>query len=210
MTTHHNSAQAPSPPPLAASDHTASAAAPRPTPLDDVLVSIRAATRRGRTWAGVAREVTDVLLTCLPAAELLPRAQEPVSDGVHSRLVHAESDGSFSVVVLTCPPGAATTVHDHVCWGVVTVLEGAEHERRFTLSIDGRVLPREAHVAGPGDVTSFVPPDDIHQVSNRGPGPAVSLHVYGTDVARLGSSTRRVYQSANGPTPDPDHPKEPT
>jgi predicted metal-dependent enzyme (double-stranded beta helix superfamily) len=40
---------------------------------------------------------------------------------------------------------------------------------------------------------SFTPPGDIHRVRNSGDVPAVSLHVYGADLSRLGSSVRRVY-----------------
>jgi 3-mercaptopropionate dioxygenase len=38
------------------------------------------------------------------------------------------------------------------------------------------------------------PPGDIHQVRNDGTENAISLHIYGTDISRLGSSVRRVYR----------------
>jgi predicted metal-dependent enzyme (double-stranded beta helix superfamily) len=44
-----------------------------------------------------------------------------------------------------------------------------------------------------GDVTGLAPPGDIHRVRNTGNQTAISLHIYGTDVSRLGSSIRRVY-----------------
>lgn len=42
-----------------------------------------------------------------------------------------------------------------------------------------------------GDVSGFAPPGDIHRVRNVGDRTAISLHVYGTDVSRIGSSVRR-------------------
>ena len=39
----------------------------------------------------------------------------------------------------------------------------------------------------------YAPPGDIHQVCNRGSAVAVSMHVYGTDITRVGSSIRRLY-----------------
>ena len=39
----------------------------------------------------------------------------------------------------------------------------------------------------------FAPPGDIHRVRNCGDGVAISLHVYGADITRLGSSVRRIY-----------------
>jgi predicted metal-dependent enzyme (double-stranded beta helix superfamily) len=44
-----------------------------------------------------------------------------------------------------------------------------------------------------GEVCGFAPPGDIHRVWNGGNGTAVSLHIYGADISRLGSSVRRVY-----------------
>jgi len=42
-------------------------------------------------------------------------------------------------------------------------------------------------------VSGFAPPGDIHRVRNAGDGTAISIHVYGTDVSRIGMSARRYY-----------------
>ncbi|HUY50531.1 MAG TPA: hypothetical protein VMV92_33290 [Streptosporangiaceae bacterium] len=42
-------------------------------------------------------------------------------------------------------------------------------------------------------MTGFAPPWDIHRVRDRGAGVVLSLHVYGADISRLGSSVRRIY-----------------
>jgi 3-mercaptopropionate dioxygenase len=42
-------------------------------------------------------------------------------------------------------------------------------------------------------VSGFAPPGDIHRVTNAGTTVGVSLHVYGTDIGRIGSSVRRTY-----------------
>jgi len=39
----------------------------------------------------------------------------------------------------------------------------------------------------------MAPPGDIHRVFNAGPQTAISLHIYGTDISRMGSSVRRIY-----------------
>jgi len=81
--------------------------------------------------------------------------------------------------------------------GVVTgVHEGAESERRYRLVPEGssaRLVATEDVVNHPGDVCGFAPPGDIHRVRNACSSTAISLHVYGADIARLGSSVRRVY-----------------
>jgi len=44
-----------------------------------------------------------------------------------------------------------------------------------------------------GDVSGFAPPGDIHRVHNTAEETAISIHVYGTDITRVGSSARRDY-----------------
>ena len=46
---------------------------------------------------------------------------------------------------------------------------------------------------GRGEVSGFAPPGDIHRVSNLGDHVAISIHLYGTDISRVGSSVRREY-----------------
>lgn len=52
-----------------------------------------------------------------------------------------------------------------------------------------------------GDVSGFAPPGDIHRVRNGGDFTAISIHIYGTDVSRIGSSVRRYYDLPVEPTP---------
>lgn len=52
-----------------------------------------------------------------------------------------------------------------------------------------------------GDVSGFAPPGDIHRVRNVGERTAISIHVYGTDVSRIGSSVRRYYDHPVVPAP---------
>jgi predicted metal-dependent enzyme (double-stranded beta helix superfamily) len=39
----------------------------------------------------------------------------------------------------------------------------------------------------------FAPPGDIHRVRNIADTTAISIHVYGTDLSRVGSSAGRYY-----------------
>jgi predicted metal-dependent enzyme (double-stranded beta helix superfamily) len=90
-------------------------------------------------------------------------------------------------------PGQATPIHDHVTWCVFGVIQGTEHEERYVLRDDGWLEQDGASVNVTGDVAGLAPPGDIHRVHNAGAETAISLHVYGTDISRLGSSVRRVY-----------------
>jgi len=159
--------------------------------------SLAAAIRRevwsGGSWEDTANRVAAALRRHMPGPELLPPEQlagDP--EGYQTHLVHAEEDGSFSIVVMVWRPGQATPVHDHLTWCVTGVLQGAEYEEIFAHR--GNSLEVVARNRNPvGTVSGFAPPGDIHQVRNCGTGIAVSMHVYGTDITRVGSSVRRVY-----------------
>ncbi len=87
----------------------------------------------------------------------------------------------------------AAVIHDHVAWCVTGVLQGREYEEIFTLA-GGRALSLAAcHVNPAGAVNGFAPPGDIHRVRNTGDTVAISMHVYGADISRLGNSIRREY-----------------
>jgi predicted metal-dependent enzyme (double-stranded beta helix superfamily) len=75
---------------------------------------------------------------------------------------------------------------------VTGVLAGTEYEEVYAHHGDHlQVIGRNANP--PGTVSGFAPPGDVHQVTNIGDAVAVSMHVYGTDISRVGSSVRRVY-----------------
>ena len=162
--------------------------------LGNLVGAVRAATRRRPGWTETVELVADRLRLHLPTPDILTAEQrygDPLNYRCH--LLHAESDGSFSVVALVWRPGQATPIHDHVTWCVFGILEGSEREDRFTLRGDGWLEEAGTSVSEAGDVTGLAPPGDIHRVQNDGPQTAISLHIYGTDVSRLGTSVRRTY-----------------
>ncbi|UNZ19134.1 cysteine dioxygenase family protein [Streptomyces sp. 891-h] len=166
-----------------------------------LIADVREAVGRGLPPDVTAYLVGEKLAPHLGADDLLTDAQcEPDPDRYRQHVLHAESDGSFSVVALVWLPGQGTSVHDHVSWCVTGVHQGEEHERRY------RLLPADAAAGGSarlvatedvvnpvGAVCGFAPPGDIHRVWNGCDSVAVSLHIYGADISRLGSSVRRVY-----------------
>jgi predicted metal-dependent enzyme (double-stranded beta helix superfamily) len=159
-----------------------------------LAASIRRAVQAGGDWQETASSVASVLRDQLPSPAVLTREQlEGDPAGYQTHLLHAEPDGSFSVAVMVWLPGQQTPVHDHLSWCVTAVLQGTEHEEIFAPAADGglEVVARADNPAGA--VSAFAPPGDIHRVTNAGDGTAVSMHVYGTDISRVGSSVRREY-----------------
>jgi predicted metal-dependent enzyme (double-stranded beta helix superfamily) len=111
-----------------------------------------------------------------------------------THLLHAEPGGLFSIAAMVWRPGQVTPIHDHVSWCVTGVLQGTEYEEIFAPGSGGRFLAEVSRQENPpGTVTGFAPPGDIHRVRNSSTSVAVSMHIYGADLSRLGSSIRRVY-----------------
>jgi predicted metal-dependent enzyme (double-stranded beta helix superfamily) len=163
--------------------------------LDTLATAVRAAVARRAGWRETARLVASELERHLPSPSILTagqRAGDP--ETFRSHVLYSEPDGSFSIVALVWRPGQMTRIHDHVTWGAFAVIQGMEYEELFTLDEEGAcLLAAGATVNAPGDVSGFAPPGDIHRVRNGGTRTAISIHIYGTDVSRLGSSVRHEY-----------------
>ncbi|WP_121715831.1 cysteine dioxygenase family protein [Streptomyces sp. E5N91] len=171
----------------------------RVTPLGANLIDdVRAVVARGVSPERTVELVTEALRTYVTRPGLLTDEQTAGSaDHYTQHVLHAEPDGSFSVVALVWLPGQRTPVHDHVSWCVTGVRQGSEQERRYALVPQGeksRLVVTEEVTNPRGSVCGFAPPGDIHEVRNSGSDTAISVHVYGADVTRLGSSVRRVYE----------------
>jgi 3-mercaptopropionate dioxygenase len=163
---------------------------------DTLVAALRRQVCLGLDWQRTADRVAETLRAMLPdPADLLSAGQRRGSPVCYqSHLVHAEPDGSFSIGVMVWLPGQATVIHDHVAWCVTGVLQGREYEEVFAVADSGqalRLVARNQNVAG--SVCGFAPPGDIHRVRNSGSEVAISVHVYGADISRLGNSIRREY-----------------
>jgi predicted metal-dependent enzyme (double-stranded beta helix superfamily) len=163
---------------------------PPATELSELLDGIRAAVAADASWADTAQLVAEQLRRHLPTPDVLTAEQRLGSpDTYRSHTLHVEPDGAFSIIALVWRPGQVTRIHDHLTWCVFGVIQGIEHEELF--DADLKPIGRsDNHV---GDVSGFAPPGDIHRVHNTADTTAISIHIYGTDVTRTGSSVRRYY-----------------
>jgi predicted metal-dependent enzyme (double-stranded beta helix superfamily) len=158
--------------------------------LTELVQGVRTAIAAHATWSDTAQLVAEQLRRHLPGADVLTAEQRLGSpDGYGSHTLHVEPDGSFSIIAVVWRPGQITRIHDHLTWCVFGVIQGVEHEELFDadLNLIGR---SDNHV---GEVSGFAPPGDIHRVHNTTDATAISIHIYGTDVTRTGSSVRRYY-----------------
>jgi predicted metal-dependent enzyme (double-stranded beta helix superfamily) len=158
--------------------------------LAPLVDGTRAAVERHADWTQTAELVAEALRRHLPTPDVLTPEQRLGSpDEYQGHTLYVEPDGSFSIVGLVWRPGQITRIHDHVTWCVLGVIQGVEHEELFDADLN-LIGESDNHL---GDVSGFAPPGDIHRVRNTGAETAISIHVYGTDVSRVGSSARRYY-----------------
>src|SRR5215211_5331347 len=107
---------------------------PIATEIETLAGAIRRAVAGGDGWTETAERVAEQLRRHLPSPDSLTAEQRVGHpDGYRSHLLHAEPDGSFSIVALTWLPGQETPIHDHVTWCVFGVIQGVEYEELYTL-----------------------------------------------------------------------------
>ncbi|MBL8382672.1 MAG: cysteine dioxygenase [Burkholderiales bacterium] len=111
-------------------------------------------------------------------------------------LLYCDPFERFSLVSFVWGPGQKTPIHDHMVWGMVGVMRGAEtcseYDRR-----DGRLVQTGEHRVAPGGIDLVSPTlGDIHVVSNADPErPSVSIHCYGGNI---GAVRRHVFAPDSG------------
>ena len=158
--------------------------------LDELVAGVRTAVSAHVDWSSTAQLVAERLRRHLPSPDVLTAEERlGAADGYQSHTLHVEPDGSFSIIAVVWRPGQLTRIHDHVTWCVVGVIQGVEHEELFDASLN----PIGSSDNRVGEVSGFAPPGDIHRVHNTADMTAISVHIYGTDVTRIGSSVRRFY-----------------
>ena len=172
----------------------------------DTLVS-----RTDDPWE-IARETEGHLTELMRHPEFLEdRYREPAPDRYRQHVVHVHPEGKYSVVSLVWQLGQETPIHDHRCWCIVGVLQGLETETRYELhETDGStVLAKVAESEyQPGQVCALVPPDEnIHKVANSGGHDdklTISMHIYGANIAELGTSINHIFDHPVVDAPHPD------
>lgn len=164
--------------------------------LAALTAAVRVAVGERADWRDTARLVASALERHLPSPSILTPAQRTGDpESYRGDVLHAEPDGSFSIAALVWLPGQVTAIHDHVTWCVFGVIQGIEWEELFELDDQHtRLIEAGYRLNRTGEVSGFAPPGDIHRVRNAGDVTAISIHIYGTDVSRIGSSVRRHYE----------------
>lgn len=163
--------------------------------LEGLVAAVRGAIADHRDWSATAADVATALREHGPTASVLPPAERAGSaERYAAHRLHIEPDGSFSILAMVWRPGQETRIHDHVTWCVFATLQGEPVEDLFALDdAEDALIAGGRRPCPAGTVSGDAPPGDIHRLCNPHEETAITLHVYGTDVSRIGTSLRRTY-----------------
>jgi predicted metal-dependent enzyme (double-stranded beta helix superfamily) len=127
----------------------------------------------------------------------LPDAFAAVNPAKYQQyLLYCDPFERFSLVSFVWGPGQSTPIHDHMVWGMVGVMRGAERCEEYSVA-NGALTLTGDHAVKPGDIDLVSPTlGDVHVVSNADPARAsVSIHCYG---ANIGAVRRHVFAAGTG------------
>lgn len=171
-------------------------AAHRLAPLRDFIIEVTRIAERDMPEPERVAAVRGHLARLIADDAWLPeQAATPHPQFYQQYLLHCDPLSRFSVVSFVWGPGQRTPVHDHMVWGLVGMLRGAETSQSYGRDAQGRVVPQgPLERLEPGDIAMVSPSTgDIHLVSNAYQDRAsISIHVYGGNI---GATARHVYEA---------------
>ncbi|MGF6656510.1 putative metal-dependent enzyme (double-stranded beta helix superfamily) [Paraburkholderia youngii] len=132
-------------------------------------------------------------------ALLAPIQREGSADTYRRHLLVADPQGRYAIAALVWQPGQTSPVHAHHTWCGYAVVEGKLSETVFewddaqqcasALRIQTRKRGAVSYVRG-GRAA-------IHRLGNSSDAPAVSLHIYGVEGARIGTHVNDIVRTAD-------------
>ena len=159
----------------------------------------RLAEKNGRDEETILDAGSKLLADLIAHDDWLPdECAQPHPQFYQQYLLHCDPLERFSVVSFVWGPGQKTPVHDHMVWGMIGMMRGAESCRRFASATAGKpMVASETERLLTGKVDCVSPTvGDIHEVANAyDDRVSISIHVYG---ANIGAVQRHVYDPATG------------
>ena len=148
-----------------------------------------------RDYLAAARNVLRELVAIPDLVQRLPLLRKQSG---YARNLLAGND-AVSVWAMVWAEGATTSIHDHHCSCCFGVVSGTVSETWYRAVDATRAVPTEDHDRQPGYVACMLPTGpNIHRMQNRGPGEAISIHIYGFDHEAHASSIESEYTAIAG------------
>lgn len=135
--------------------------------------------------------VKDALIEAVRSGEMkLPESvTRPCPDGYGRRLLHRDPAGRYTVVAMIWGEGQGTPIHDHdSMWCVECVYSGEILVTSYELCPSSKGEEVQFDCCGStratlGEAGALIPPHDYHVIENPAAETAVTIHVYGGEMA---------------------------
>lgn len=156
--------------------------------LRDFVCALTALADSGADDRRFLAEGRGLLAGLVAQDDWLPDAFAVPGSTYRQYLLHCDASQRFSVVSFVWGPGQRTPIHDHMTWGMVGMLRGAEVSiAMHPCAEGGPVRAGTVDRLEAGAVITFRPDDgDVHVVENAlADRPSISIHVYGGNIGRI-------------------------
>jgi predicted metal-dependent enzyme (double-stranded beta helix superfamily) len=144
------------------------------------------------------RQVLDMEIDALGAQRLTQDILAlPMNAHTYTRhILRADPKGRFTIVALVWGQDQRSPVHAHYTWCAYKVLSGELTESHFEWDRTQQKVALSGQVQRPSgqSVCGHAGLELIHQLGNQHAQPAISIHIYGMDVDRIGSHVNRVLE----------------
>lgn len=149
--------------------------------------------------AGPVQDLREALLAALARAALAPRLlttpqRRGGPDGYTRHLLHGDARGRFAIMSIVWQPGQCTPVHDHYTWCGYAVVEGSLQESGYLWTPACTAVRSSGSSERRAGYASFghAGVEGVHRLGNGSTEPAISVHVYGVDAARIATHVNHV------------------
>jgi len=117
----------------------------------------------------------------------------PHADCYARHTIASDPAGRFTLLSIVWAPGQFSPPHAHHAWCAYAVVDHTLTETLFTFdAARNTAVPSSAALRQPG-YACFAPAglEQIHRLGNAGDVPAISIHAYGVESARVGTHVNR-------------------
>jgi predicted metal-dependent enzyme (double-stranded beta helix superfamily) len=149
--------------------------------------------------AAMGDRIAHVLGVAAAVPGLLAADYRVSGPGCYARhTIASDPAGRFTLLSIVWGPGQFSPPHAHDTWCAYAVVESPLTETLHDFDpLSGKALARDTFIRAPGYACfARAGLEQIHRLGNAGDVPAISIHVYGVDGARVGTHVNRLIDVA--------------
>jgi len=148
----------------------------------------------------MGRRIAHALRVAAAMPDLLTAERRAPRSGCYARhTIASDPAGRFTLLSIVWAPGQFSPPHAHDAWCAYAVAENSLTETLYDFDPrSGKAVASGGAVVREPGYACFAPAglEQIHRLGNAGDVPAISLHAYGVEGARVGTHVNRLMDVA--------------